>query len=302
MTPKEAALYLDHFLTEERLRLGPNSPSPNAYLTWEEKQMLNRTGRLRHTLTDFVLFSEGWWVNVLENTQQTLPLLIGDVCRKHQVYVVLGSGIEKVRNPQSGNFNFYVTSVLMGPDGKVVGWYRKQVHPGHSPSLSVGNEVGLFHTRFGRIGLLICFDIENQSIRDAILAARPWLILNPIHIPGSEFISEVKGQKKKEIEKKRNWMIQCRSMAQKFERMTREFGFVLVRCDLQHGAGTSQVRYSFYVRVCCQRRIRKVGKEEKRRKKKKKKKRKKKLKKNKKKEEKKKKKDFFLFVMLYFIN
>ena len=216
----------------------------------------------RHPLTDIVIFPEGWWHDVIKCPPVLSPRLL-DVCMRHQVYVVLGSGIEAVEEEvgrgkkkeeekegvQRKRKN-YVTSLMIGPDGKVIGRYRKRVHPGHHPSLSAGKDLGLFPTRFGTLGVLICFDIENEEILSPLLAERPWLILNPVHIPAalslppsSSSSSNVKGPPTREAEarRKRQWAIQMKTISQKFERMSREYGFVLVRCDSPQGAGTSQV-------------------------------------------------------------
>eukprot|EP01050_Picozoa_sp_SAG11_P031043 SAG11_NODE_9456_length_910_cov_0.933416_2_plen_70_part_00 len=42
-------------------------------------------------------------------------------------------------------------------------------------------QVGFFETPFGRIGVMICYDAENDTFVDEMLAAEPVLVLNPIH-------------------------------------------------------------------------------------------------------------------------
>ena len=54
----------------------------------------------------------------------------------------------------------YNVAVLIGPDGKVVGKYRKvclprgEVEGGIAP----GSEYPVFDTRFGKVGLMVCYD------------------------------------------------------------------------------------------------------------------------------------------------
>ena len=91
------------------------------------------------------------------------------------------------------------------------------------------------------MGVLICYDIENEEIRRRLLRKRPWLIFNPVHIvdkPPTYIAKE--GGKSRELKTVRAWRTMQQSMGSNFERAAREFGYVLVRCDLPH-AGTSQV-------------------------------------------------------------
>lgn len=75
-----------------------------------------------------------------------------------------------------------MTAVLFAPDGSVALRYRKR-KPTIEGAHDVGNEVGIFDTRFGRIAVMICFDIENADIFEMTLAHEPVIILNPTWIP-----------------------------------------------------------------------------------------------------------------------
>jgi predicted amidohydrolase len=60
----------------------------------------------------------------------------------------------------------YNTAVLIGRDGEVVGTYRK-VYPYWSEhGVTPGGEVKVFETDFGRIAILVCFDINFPSLWD----------------------------------------------------------------------------------------------------------------------------------------
>jgi predicted amidohydrolase len=54
----------------------------------------------------------------------------------------------------------YNTAVLLGPDGKLVGKYRKVWLPHAEIEAGVmpGNEYPVFETRFGKVGLMVCYD------------------------------------------------------------------------------------------------------------------------------------------------
>ena len=83
------------------------------------------------------------------------------LAREHQVHLVLGV------KERAGDA-FYNSAVLLGPDGKILGVYRK-VHLATSEGLSgtsPGNSFPVFDTSIGRIGCLICMDTTvSESAR-----------------------------------------------------------------------------------------------------------------------------------------
>ena len=54
----------------------------------------------------------------------------------------------------------YNTAALVGPDGQMIGKYRKVTLPGGEwdQGLQPGSEYPVFDTRFGRVGMMICYD------------------------------------------------------------------------------------------------------------------------------------------------
>jgi Carbon-nitrogen hydrolase len=76
-----------------------------------------------------------------------------ELARKHDLYIVAGL-IERDQHLM------YNTSVLVGPDGELVGKYRKvclprtEIEEGFEP----GDEYPVFETRFGKVGMMICYD------------------------------------------------------------------------------------------------------------------------------------------------
>jgi len=77
----------------------------------------------------------------------------GGLAKKHNLYIVAGL-VERAEHL------VYNTAVLLGPDGKVVGKYRKVALPRSEveAGLCPGDEYPVFETRFGRVGLMICYD------------------------------------------------------------------------------------------------------------------------------------------------
>ncbi len=58
----------------------------------------------------------------------------------------------------------YNTAVLIGPDGKLVGKYRKQKLGHESVRNTPGDASSVFDTPYGRVGLLICADRTDPAI------------------------------------------------------------------------------------------------------------------------------------------
>ena len=77
----------------------------------------------------------------------------GTIAKQHDLYIVAGL-LER-----SGHQVFNV-AVLIGPSGKVVGKYRKVCLPrGESEGgISPGNDYPVFDTRFGKVGMMVCYD------------------------------------------------------------------------------------------------------------------------------------------------
>src|SRR5262249_39737715 len=77
----------------------------------------------------------------------------GELAKKHNLYIVAGL-LERDRHL------VYNVAVLLGPDGKLLGKYRKvclprgEIEGGCAP----GSEYPVFRTRFGTVGLMVCYD------------------------------------------------------------------------------------------------------------------------------------------------
>lgn len=77
----------------------------------------------------------------------------GGLAKQHGLYIVPGL-LERDRHL------IYNTAVLLGPDGGIVGKYRKVCLPRGEieGGISPGSEYPVFDTRFGKVGLMVCYD------------------------------------------------------------------------------------------------------------------------------------------------
>ncbi|MFN4257961.1 MAG: carbon-nitrogen hydrolase family protein [Gemmataceae bacterium] len=105
----------------------------------------------------------------------------GQLAQKHNLYIVAGL-VERA------DHLIYNVAVLIGPDGKVVGKYRKTTLPRSEieAGIAPGNEYPVFETRFGKVGLMICYDgffpevARQLTIRGAEVIAWPVWGCNPL--------------------------------------------------------------------------------------------------------------------------
>jgi predicted amidohydrolase len=77
----------------------------------------------------------------------------GKLARQHDLYIVVGL-IERAEHL------VYNVAVLMGPDGQLVGKYRKASLPRSEIDGGVqpGDSYPVFETRFGKVGMMVCYD------------------------------------------------------------------------------------------------------------------------------------------------
>src|SRR5262249_39111928 len=77
----------------------------------------------------------------------------GQLAKEHDLYIVAGL------YERAGHL-VYNVAVLLGPDGKVAGKYRKVTLPTGEVDLGVapGSNYPVFDTRFGKLGMMVCYD------------------------------------------------------------------------------------------------------------------------------------------------
>jgi predicted amidohydrolase len=105
----------------------------------------------------------------------------GKLAKQHNLYIVAGL-VER-----NGHL-LHNTAALLGPDGQLIGSYRKTCLPRGEidGGLMPGSEYPVFSTRFGKLGLMICYDgffpevARQLSNRGAEVIAWPVWGCNPL--------------------------------------------------------------------------------------------------------------------------
>jgi len=77
----------------------------------------------------------------------------GELAKQYDTHIVAGL-LERDKHL------IYNVAVLLGPDGNIIGKYRKTTLPRGEieGGITPGNEYPVFETRFGRVGMMICYD------------------------------------------------------------------------------------------------------------------------------------------------
>lgn len=77
----------------------------------------------------------------------------GALAKQHNLYIVAGL-------MERADHLIYNVAVLLSPDGKLAGKYRKVALPRGeiAGGIAPGNEYPVFETRFGKLGMMICYD------------------------------------------------------------------------------------------------------------------------------------------------
>jgi len=105
----------------------------------------------------------------------------GELARQHGLYLVAGL-VERDKHL------IYNTAVLIGPDGKLIGKYRKVALPRTEIEAGImpGHDYPVFDTRFGKVGMMVCYDgffpevARQLSIHGAEVIAFPVAGCNPM--------------------------------------------------------------------------------------------------------------------------
>jgi len=96
------------------------------------------------------------------------------LAEEHGLYIVMGTMIER------DGENHYNTSVLIDDSGKILGKYRK-IRLWHPEKLYLkgGNETPIFRTKFGKIGITICWDLAFPEITKEVALKGARMIFCP---------------------------------------------------------------------------------------------------------------------------
>jgi len=111
---------------------------------------------------------------------------LGEVAKKYNMYIV--ACLDERDGP-----GVYCTAVLIDRRGKVAGKYRKVTIPREELASGVtpGNDFPVFDTDFGRIGMMICFDLQYTRPAQALAYQGAEIILAPIW-GGNEILAQAR--------------------------------------------------------------------------------------------------------------
>ncbi len=132
----------------------------------------------------------------------------GELARKHGLHLVAGL-VEREKHL------IYNTAVLIGPDGKIIGKYRKVCLPRAEIEAGImpGTEYPVFETSFGKVGLMVCYDgffpepARQLSMHGAEVIAFPVAGCNPMLAAARACENHVFVVSSTYTDAKENWMI-----------------------------------------------------------------------------------------------
>jgi len=132
----------------------------------------------------------------------------GELARKHQLHIVLSL----YEREQAAVYN---TAVLLGPDARLVGKYRKVCLP-HSEieaGITAGDSYPVFQTSLGKVAMMICYDgffpevARELTNRGAEIIAWPVWGCNPLLAQARACENHVYVVSSTYTDAKSNWMI-----------------------------------------------------------------------------------------------
>ena len=101
---------------------------------------------------------------------------LGAMARRHNLYIVAGM-------PEREGHLIYNTAALIGPDGNLAGKYRKIVLPAGEArqGIAPGSGYPVFQTRFGKVGMMICYDLFFPEVSRQLAMRGAEIIAVPIY-------------------------------------------------------------------------------------------------------------------------
>ena len=117
--------------------------------------------------------------NIFSEEAETVPGPTTDfyaaVAKKNDCYIVVGL-------PERDGHEVYNISVMLGPDGEIAGKYRKVTLPREEiqQGISPGYEYPVFNTRFGKVWMMICYDVFFPEVARELAMNGAEVIAMPI--------------------------------------------------------------------------------------------------------------------------
>jgi predicted amidohydrolase len=111
---------------------------------------------------------------------------LGRLAKQFNLYVVMGL------TEREGHL-IYNTAVLIGPDGRLAGKYRKMVLTSREArsGITPGNDYPVFQTRFGKLGIMICYDTFFPEVSRELVNRGAEVIAVPVY-GASEEVAKVR--------------------------------------------------------------------------------------------------------------
>jgi predicted amidohydrolase len=190
-TPNGTVLWHKITLTEtkppaaRKVRLAAVNHRPRGTSSTKEnlEQFATLIGEAALQRADIVCLPEGitqvgtnlQFVDVAEPIPGPSTRFLGRLAKKHHFYIVAGLY-------ERAGKALYNTSVLIGRDGELVGKYRKVSLPREEidGGLMPGDEYPVFDTDFGRVAMMICWDVSYPEVARSLAAKGAEVILMPI--------------------------------------------------------------------------------------------------------------------------
>ena len=147
-------------------------------------------------------------VDVAEPIPGPTTEYFGKVAKHNNLYIVAGLY-------ERANHLVYNVAVLIGPDGSLVGKFRKVTLPTNEVENGVcpGHEYPVFDTRFGKVGMMVCYDgffpevARELANRGAEVIAWPVWGCNPDLAKARAAENHVYIVSSTYTDVKRNWMV-----------------------------------------------------------------------------------------------
>ncbi|MFX1259882.1 MAG: carbon-nitrogen hydrolase family protein [Promethearchaeota archaeon] len=196
-------------------------------LTSEEKNKSN-----------FVIFPENFVLqdpDIVDIKRNLYLKRIAEIVKKHGIYLILGTMIELREKDKKK----YKTCVLFEPNGQILGYYRKrkvQLRLKKENFIS-SEKIGIFQTKFCKVGILICIDSEDENILNETLKEKPKIVFIPICIRLPLYFENnldlIKSSRKTALE----------NMGKKFLEYAKKNDVIFVRADLPYYVSEKGVNY-----------------------------------------------------------
>lgn len=133
--------------------------------------------------TDLIVFPEGMtvvgtskkYVDIAESVPGPTTKALGELAKERKSWIVAGLY-------ERDGLAVYNTAVLVDREGRVAGRYRKVYLPREEveAGLTPGKDFPVFRTDFGRVGLMICWDVQYADPARALALNGAEIVVLPI--------------------------------------------------------------------------------------------------------------------------